>query len=113
MASSIPRTVTLHRIARSNALESFIADLGNRLQRINGRISSSHWTIEGQAGRQDGPARYGVKIHLQVPGAQIHAANPPDGLGDADLYQALRRAYDDAKRQLQDLQRDQRQSMGG
>lgn len=116
VARSLPRTLTLRRVDRSNELDSFIADLGSRLQRINGRISSSHWTIEGSAegsgaGGEE-PARYRVKIHLQVPGAQIHAASPPDGAGDADLYQVLRRAYADAKRQLQDLQYDRSRPAG-
>jgi hypothetical protein len=43
-----------------------------------------------------------------VPGAQIHADSLHiDGAGHKDIYLALRDAFNNAKRQLQDLRRDQ------
>ncbi len=100
-------TVTLTRVERSNALDSYIAELGLRLHRVDGRIAHGHWDIAAGAAHGAWPIRYQVKLHLQVPGAQIHAENP-GGAGDAELHQALRAAYENAKRQLEDLMRDRR-----
>jgi hypothetical protein len=50
-----------------------------------------------------------AKIHVSVPGAQIHADSVNrDGVGHTDVFLALRDAYDSARRQLRDLQRDGR-----
>jgi hypothetical protein len=52
-----------------------------------------------------------AKIHVSVPGAQIHADSvAPNGAGEADTFRALRGAFDSARRQLRDLQRDGRTS---
>jgi hypothetical protein len=61
-------------------------------------------TLEGANGRSDARAPYLVKIDLTVPGAQIHADSlRVDGTGHEDIYLALRDAFNNAKRQLQNL----------
>jgi hypothetical protein len=67
-----------------------------------------HMTLEGPNSRRDGGAPYLVKIDLTVPGAQIHADSlHVDGAGHKDIYLALRDAFNNAKRQLQALHRNQ------
>jgi hypothetical protein len=64
-------------------------------------------TLEGPDNRRGGGAPYLVKIDLTVPGAQIHADSlHVDGAGHKDIYLALRDAFNNAKRQLQTLDRD-------
>ncbi len=105
-ARSTPLRITLRDIHRTNALESYIADLGGRLQRLHDRIARADWVVERLGADRGGAQHYGVKIHLQLPGAQIHADNLHAGAdGDVDVYQALRDAFENAKRQLRDLQR--------
>jgi ribosome-associated translation inhibitor RaiA len=100
-------TITFRHIDRSGALEDRARKLGSRLERFSERITQCHMTLEGPDNRRDGGAPYLVKIDLTVPGAQIHADSlHADGAGHNDIYIALRDAFNNAKRQLQDLHRD-------
>jgi ribosome-associated translation inhibitor RaiA len=99
-------TITFRHIDHSGALEDRARKLGSRLERFSERIMHCHMTLEGDD-RRDGGAPYLVKIDLTVPGAQIHADSlHVDGAGHKDIYLALRDAFNNAKRQLQDLYRD-------
>lgn len=100
-----PVTLTFRHLPRSGALEASARDIGERLRRLNSRITACHIVLEGNAGRSDGRGQYQVKIHVSVPGAQIHAESaPPDG-DDLRELNALHSAYDNAKRQLENLKR--------
>ena len=99
--------ITFHHIDHSGALEDRARKLGSRLQQFSGRIVQCHMTLEGPDNRRDSGAPYLVKIDLNVPGAQIHADSlHVDGAGHKDIYLALRDAFNNAKRQLQNLRRD-------
>jgi ribosome-associated translation inhibitor RaiA len=100
-----PLTLTFRHLPRSGALEASARDIGERLQRLNGRIKACHIVLEGIAGPAAGVGRYRVKIHLSVPGAQIHAESAPSGGDDHRELNALHSAYDNAKRQLEKLKR--------
>jgi len=102
-----PITLTFRHLDRSGALEDRARKLGSRLERYNERITQCHITLEGPDTRSDTRTPYLVKIDLIVPGAQIHADSlHVDGAGHKDIYLALRDAFNNAKRQLQDLHRD-------
>jgi ribosome-associated translation inhibitor RaiA len=102
-----PITLSFRHLDRSGALEDRARNLGSRLERFNERITQCHITLEGPVTQSDTRAPYLVKIDLIVPGAQIHADSlHVDGAGHRDIYLALRDAFNNAKRQLQDLQRD-------
>jgi ribosome-associated translation inhibitor RaiA len=100
-------TLTFRHVDRSAALEAHARDVASRLQRIEELISRCHVTMESVASaRPAGPA-YVVKIELSVPGAQIHADSlRTDGSSHASLSQAMREAYDNARRQLHHLRSD-------
>jgi ribosomal subunit interface protein len=102
-----PITLTFLDLDRSGALEDRARKLGSRLERYNERIAQCHIMLEGPHKRRDTPAPYLVKIDLIVPGAQIHADSLHlDGAEHKDIYLALRDAFNNAKRQLQELQRN-------
>jgi len=104
-----PISLTFRHIERSGALEARVREIGERLRRRHESITQCRVTVEGNRG--DG-APYVVKIHLSVPGAQIHADSTyQNGAGHADVYLALRAAYASARGQLQDLQRDCKSSL--
>lgn len=108
-----PVTLTFHHIERSGSVEERAKKLGQRLERFNARITHCHMTLEGLRSGDTG-SRFLVKIDLSVPGAQIHADSlHVDGAGHKDIYLALRDAFNNAKRQLQDLHRDGRSPAGG
>jgi hypothetical protein len=96
-------TLTFRHLPRSGALEASARDVGNRLQRLNDGMTACHIMFEGAPEAADGlPFR--VKIHVSVPGAQIHAESvrqPEEG--QTAPYSPLRSAYENAKRQLAKL----------
>src|SRR5208282_1423482 len=99
-----PLTLTFRHLDHSSALEARARELGQRLQRYGERITQCHMTLEGSRGGHSSGAPYVVQIDLAVPGAQIHADSlQMDGAGHKDIYLALRDAFNNAKRQLQEL----------
>jgi putative sigma-54 modulation protein len=104
VAMQSPMTLTFRRTDRSGALEARARELGQRLERYGERITQCHMTIEGSRSGHSSGAPYAVQIDLAVPGAQIHADSLQiDGTGHEDVYVALRDAFNNAKRQLQEL----------
>ncbi len=102
-----PIILTFRHIDPSYALESRAREIGHRLLRFNERITQCHLIVEGRPRDEAKGVPYSVKIHLSVPGAQIHAGSwHGNGDGQSDVYTALREASTDAKRQLQELQVD-------
>jgi hypothetical protein len=106
---SAPLTMTFRHLPRSGALEASARDVGDRLQRLNDGMTACHIVFEG-APEAAGGAPFRVKIHVSVPGAQIHAesAQPPQE-GQAATHNPLHSAYENAKRQLAKF----KQSYGG
>ena len=96
--------VTFRRFERSGALDARIREIGERLQRCDPRITQCHISVLGAAA---GAGSVSVRIHVSVPGAQIHADGSNDGgPGHGDAFLALRKAYDGARSQLRSLQRE-------
>ena len=107
-----PMTLTFRHIDHSRALEDRARKLGARLERFSQRITQCHMTFEGPGNGSNAGAPYLVKIDLIVPGAQIHADSlDVDGGGHNDIYRAMHDAFNNAKRQLQDLHRDRSRSV--
>lgn len=96
-------TLTFRYLPRSAALEASAREMGDRLRRLNDDITACHIVLEGSPQEPVG-APFRVKIHLSVPGAQIHAesAQPSSG-GQTATHGPLRSAYENAKRQLAKL----------
>jgi len=100
----LPVNLTFRHIDHSGALESRARELGQRLQRYGERITYCHMIFDGSRRSANSGASYQVQIDLAVPGAQIHADSLQiDGAGHKDIYVALRDAFNNAKRQLQEL----------
>jgi hypothetical protein len=96
--------VTFRRFERSGALEARIREVGERLKRCDPQITHCRVSVLGDAA---GGMSVAVKIHLSVPGAQIHADSAnAEGPGYTDVLLALRKAYDSARSQLRSLQRE-------
>ena len=99
-----PVTLTFHHLPRSGALESSARNIGHRLQQLHHRITACHIVLEGNAAVPDANGPCHVKIHVCLPGAQIHAESAP-GDSQAEARNALQSAYENAKRQLEKVQR--------
>jgi hypothetical protein len=96
--------VTFRRFERSGALDAQIREIGERLKRCDPRITQCHISVLGGA---PGDGSVSVRIHVSVPGAQIHADSANEG-GPAltDAFLALRKAFDGARSQLRSLHRE-------
>jgi ribosome-associated translation inhibitor RaiA len=100
---SSPVTVTFRHLPRSGALEASARDIAGRLQRLNDRMTACHILFEGTP-EAAGGVPFRVKIHVSVPGAQIHAESARHAdVGQAAIHNSLRSAYENAKRQLERL----------
>ncbi len=100
---SSPVTLTFRHLPRSGTLEASARDVGGRLQRLNHRMTLCHIVFEGTPESPDG-VPFRVKIHVSVPGAQIHAESARlADVEQAAIYSPLRSAYENAKRQLEKL----------
>jgi hypothetical protein len=95
--------VTFRRFERSGALDARIREIGERLWRCDPRITQCHISVLGGT---PGDA-VSVRIHVSVPGAQVHADSANDREpGHTDPFLALRKAYEGARSQLRTLQRE-------
>jgi ribosome-associated translation inhibitor RaiA len=107
-----PPKCSFRRVERTPALEERIRELAQRLQRCNERIDQCHVTLERRTNGRNGLRPCQVQIDLSVPGAEIRAigaSSGSSGSGSADqsdIFLALNAAFDDAKRQLQELHRE-------
>lgn len=103
-------SLTFRRFERSGAVEVRIRELGERLRRCDERITQCHISVLGGDAMAAGcgaDMSVAVKIHLSLPGAQIHADSEyPDGASHSDVFLALRCAYDSARSQLRWLQQE-------
>ena len=107
----VPLTLTFEHIERTGALEARMREIAERLRRHHDDITHCHITVEDR--RDDAPnmAPFAARIHLSLPGAQIHADSiGPHGEGHADAYAALRSAYASVGHQLQGLKLDRGKS---
>jgi hypothetical protein len=99
-----PPTYSFRHVKRSAALEERLRELLHRLQRYNGRIDHCHLTVERLNAGRDGSLPVAVRIDLSIPGAEIHAGGTSHGGADQDeVSVALKAAFNDAARQLQEL----------
>lgn len=106
-----PVTLTFHHIERTGALEARMREIAERLRRHYDDITHCHITVDDRMDDAPDMAPYAARIHLSLPGAQIHADSVgPNGEGHEDVYAALRAAYASVSHQLQGLQLDRGKS---
>lgn len=91
--------ITLHHATLAPGLEAQVRARAARLARYYDRITGCRVTIDvPQTRRRSDAAQYGVRISLTVPGGEIVITRQPR----EDLVTALQRAFDAARRRLQD-----------
>ena len=106
-----PVTLTFHHIERTGALEARMREIAERLRRHHDDITHCHITVDDRMDDAPDMAPYAARIHLSLPGAQIHADSiGPNGEGHEDVYAALRAAYASVSHQLQGLKLDRGKS---
>jgi ribosomal subunit interface protein len=91
-------------VTPSEAVEAHVREEVDRLEKFHGRITGCEVTLESPSRHhRNGAQKYRVRIELSVPGGRLVVARDrARNHAQADLYVALRHAFREAKRQLQD-----------
>jgi ribosomal subunit interface protein len=108
----LPLQITFRGLESSDALETDIREKAGKLDRYSPDIMSCRVVVEaGHKHHQDGNL-YHVRVDLTVPGREI-VTSRERALHHAhtDAYVAVRDAFDEARRQLEDYERRRRQQV--
>jgi len=89
----------------SEAVEAKIRDRIDGLSRFSPDIQKCEVWVASPHGHHHKGSLYGVRIRLTVPGEEIDIDLQPE---EADVYVAIRQAFDAARRKLEDVERRQR-----
>lgn len=100
----VPVQITYRGIPSSEALEQVVRDKAAKLEQFHPRLTRCQVVVEQPARHRAQGKEFAVNVALKVPGAEI-AANRAR---HADVYVAVRDAFDAARRQLEDFARAQR-----
>lgn len=105
----IPLEITFHRMDPSPALRANIRRHAERLERFAPDILSCHVVVEELERHQHKGNRYEVRLRATVPGGEFEAGHTPRGdQTHTDPYVAVRDAFRELRRQLQDFERKRR-----
>src|SRR5262252_8331228 len=103
----VPLQIVIRDFALTKALETQIRDKATKLEGFHSRINSCRVTVEVLGRHRQQGHRFQVGIDVRMPGREIVANRHQD----ADVYVALRDAFDAVKRQLEEIAREQRDAV--
>jgi cold shock CspA family protein len=105
----LPLQVTFHNLPPSEEVEARIRAEAKRLEDFCGRIMSCRVVVDVPHRHHQEGNFYQVRIDLKVPGAEIAIKREPsEHSDDRSLDFALRDAFDEARRKLEDWDRIRR-----
>lgn len=96
----LPLQITSRNIELTEAIETNIRDHAEKLDKYYSKITSCRVTVEALPHR----SLYNLRIDMTVPGTELVVKLDPN----TDLYLAIRDAFHDARRKLEDFGRRQR-----
>jgi cold shock CspA family protein/ribosome-associated translation inhibitor RaiA len=99
-----PLQLRWHNVDPSDAVKAHVREEVSHLERLWGRITGCAVTLEAPSThhRHSG-AQYRVRIELSVPGGKLVVGrDPPKTWTHSDLYLAVKAAFREAGRQLED-----------
>jgi ribosomal subunit interface protein len=98
----VPLTVSFKGVSVSEEVRSACWEEAEKLERYYDRITSCHVTVGLPSNKRKGN-HFDIHVRLAVPGGEVvvsHAPTEHDGNGTPQL--AVREAFDEVRRQLQD-----------
>jgi ribosomal subunit interface protein len=105
----LPVQITYRHMEPSPALEDNIRERAAKLDRYVDNIMSCRVMIEAPHKHQRKGKIYHVRIDISLPGHELAVSrDPEEHQSHADVYVAVRDAFDAARRQLEDLTRRRR-----
>ncbi|KAF3884646.1 MULTISPECIES: HPF/RaiA family ribosome-associated protein [Nostocales] len=100
---AIPLQLTFHNVQSSASVEEKIRENVQKLERFYNRVINCRVTVDAPHRNQRKGNLYHVRIDLTLPKENIIVNhNPSDETSHADIYIAIRDAFETARRQLQD-----------
>lgn len=100
----LPLQLTFRGMDASSAVEEVVRRKAERLERFYSGITSCRVVVELLQKHQQQGRPFGVRIDLTLPGHELVV----NQVENEDVYIALRDAFDDMTRQIEDLARRQR-----
>jgi ribosome-associated translation inhibitor RaiA len=105
----IPVQITFRHMEPSPAVEARARELAGRLERFYESITSCRIVIDTPPAHRNKGGSFSVRIDVTVPGGELFATSEHEPEGPhTDAYVAMRDAFDDIRRQLEDYGRRQR-----
>ncbi|HXJ34067.1 MAG TPA: HPF/RaiA family ribosome-associated protein [Candidatus Eisenbacteria bacterium] len=105
----LPLEITYRNVPSSPAIEAAIREKAAKLEAFYDRITSARVVVETPHRQHRQGTLFHVRIDLRVPGRQMIVSRAPAAHhAYEDVYVAIRDAFDDAKRQLEDYARETR-----
>ncbi len=99
-----PLRITFHGLDPSDAIEARVRAEVDELERVHGRVTSCHVTIDAPAAHRRKGGTWAVRIALVVPGGELPVTRESGRDGShVDPYIVLRDAFDAARRRLDDF----------
>jgi ribosomal subunit interface protein len=107
-----PMTISFRNMPPSAPIEADIHEKAAKLEEFFDRITSARVVVETPHRRHRQGKLFHVRIDLRVPGRELVVSREPTAHhAYEDVYVAIRDAFNDAKRQLQDYVREMRGSV--
>jgi ribosomal subunit interface protein len=102
----VPLQISFRNMDPSSAVESVIREKAAKLDRFFGRIVSCDVTVEAPHRHHHKGKLYKVRIDIGMPGKDVHVRlEGPQNQAHADVYVAVRDAFEAAVRQVEDQAR--------
>lgn len=105
----LPLQITFRHMEPSPAVEARVRELAARLDRFYDAITRCRVVIATPPAHSHKGGPFSVRIDVTLPGGEVFAHSEHENTGaHTDVYVALRDAFDDLRRQLEDYGRRQR-----
>jgi len=108
----LPLQITFRGLESSDALEADIRERAEKLDRFSPDIMSCRAVVEARHKHHEDGNLYQVRVDLTVPGREIVTSRERDlHHSHTDAYVAVRDAFEEVRRQLEDYERRRRQQV--
>ncbi len=105
----IPVQVTFRHMDKSEALEAEIVRKAMELDKVHDRVTSCRVVVECQHNHKRHGNIFHIGVDLRVPGKELVVSrDSKKGAAHEDAYVAVRDAFDNIRRQLEEFARRQR-----
>lgn len=95
-----PLELSFTNMQSSEAVERAIRERVDKLDRLYDRITSCHVFVTAPHKSQQKGNQYDIRIEVRVPGTELLVNKPGDVAAHADIYIAVRDAFNAMERQL-------------